>query len=49
MTRSRLRNKFLKNITEENKTRYTKQRNQCVSLLRSAKKKYYGNLDEKKL
>ena len=48
-TRPRLRKKFLKSITEENKTRYTKQRNKCVSLSRSAKMKYYGNLDERKL
>ena len=48
MTRSRSRNNFLKNRTEENKIRYTK-RNKCVSLLRSAKKKYCGNLGEKKL
>ena len=32
--RSRLRNNFLKNRTEENKTLYTKQRNYCVSLLK---------------
>ena len=48
-TRSRLRNNVLKNSTEENKRRYTKQIKKCVSLLRSAKKKYYGNLDEKKV
>ena len=33
MKRSRLRNNFLKNRTEQNKTLYTKQRNNCVSLL----------------
>ena len=31
-TRSRLRDNFLKNRTEENEIRYTKQRNKCVSL-----------------
>ena len=40
MARSRLRKNFLKNRTEENKIGYTKQRNKCVSLLRSAKTKY---------
>ena len=47
MTRSRLRNKFLKNRTIENKRKYTKQRNYCVHLLRKSKKDYYGNLNEK--
>ena len=47
--RSILRNNFLKNRTEENKIRYTKQRNKIISLLKNAKKKYYGNLDAKKL
>ena len=46
---ARSRFNFLKNRTEENKIGYTKQRNKWVSLLRSAKKKYYGNLDEKKV
>ena len=38
MTRFRLTDNILKIRIEENKMRYT-------SLLRSAKKKYYGNLD----
>ena len=33
MTRSRLRNKYLKNNDEENRKLYAKQRNYCVSLL----------------
>ena len=45
ITRSRLKNNFLKKLSEENKIRYAK----CVSFLRSTKKKYYGNLDKKKL
>ena len=45
--RTRLRNKFLKNRTESNRVSYNKQRNFCVSLLRKAKKDYYGNLNEK--
>ena len=47
MTRSRLRNKYLKHKTEENRLLYTQQRNKFVSLLRKTKTNYYGNLDEK--
>ena len=47
MKRTRFRNQFLKNRTDENKSRYTKQRNYCVSLLRKTKTQYYSNLDEK--
>ena len=47
MTRTKLRNIFLQNKGEENKIRYTKQRNFCVSLLRKTKKRYYENLNEK--
>ena len=47
MTRSRLRNKYLKHKTEENRLLYTQQRNKCVSLLRKTKMNYYGNLNEK--
>ena len=49
MTATRLRNILLKNTIERNKIRCTKQRNNDASLLRSAKNKYYGKLDEKKL
>ena len=49
MTRSRLRNKYLKNRNEENRAIYVKQRNYCVSLFRKSKKKYYENLDERNL
>ena len=38
---------FLKNRTEENETKYTKQRNYCVTLLRKAKVEYYSNPNEK--
>ena len=34
MQRTRLRNKFLKNPTNQNRLSYTKQRNFCLSLLR---------------
>ena len=47
MKRTRFRNQFLKNRTDENKSRYTKQRKYCVSLLRETKTQYYINLDEK--
>ena len=46
MHRSKLKNIFLKNRTEENRKNYAKQRNVCVKLLRKSKTKY---LDEKKL
>ena len=41
---TRLRNKFLKDKTN-NKRRYSKQRNYCVSLIRKMKKDYYSTLD----
>ena len=41
MTRTRLRNIFLKNRSEENKINYNKQRNLCVTLLRKSKKEYH--------
>ena len=47
MKRSRLRNNFLKNRTEDNKTLYAKQRNYCVSLMKKSKKKDFANLNEK--
>ena len=47
MTRSRLRNKFTKNPTPENKSNYTKYRNYCTGLFRKIKKSYYNNLDVK--
>ena len=47
MTRTKLRNIFFQNKSEENKIRFTKQRNFCVSLLRKTKKRYYENLNEK--
>ena len=47
MTRARLRNKYFKNPTPENKLSYTKQKNFCTNLLKREKKKYYGDLDTK--
>ena len=45
MVRTKLRNIFLKNRTEENKINYNKQRNLCVALLRKSKREYYQNLN----
>ena len=47
MMRARLRSRFLKNRTEENKRKYMKQQNYCVSLLRKVKSEYYSNRNEK--
>ena len=49
MTRSRLRNRFLKNRSEENRKIFCKQRNKCVSLLRKSKKDYFENLNERNI
>ena len=46
MKRTRFRNQFLKNRTDENKSRYTKQRSYCVLLLIKTKSQYYSNLDK---
>ena len=45
--RSRLRNKFCKNPSEENERKYKKQRNLCVSLRRKAIKQYFPNITSK--
>ena len=45
MTRSGLRNKFLKTKSQERKQAYNKQRNLCVTMLRKAKKNYFNNLN----
>ena len=49
MTRSRLRNRFLKNRSEENRQLFCEQINKRVSLLRKSKKDYFENLNEKKI
>ena len=43
--RFRLRNKFLKASSNEDKNAYNTQRNYCLTLVRKAKKDYYNNLD----
>ena len=45
MHRSKLRNNYYKNPTEENNDLYKKQRNYCVCLLKREKRNYYNNLD----
>ena len=49
MTRSRLRTRFLKNRSEENRKLFCKQRNKCVLLLRKSKKDYFENLNQKNI
>ena len=45
MTRSRLRNKFLKNPNNVNRAGYTKYRNYCTRLFKKVKKAFYNSLD----
>ena len=45
MYRSRLRNKFLKTRSNEDKKAYNTQGNYCLTLVTKAKKDYYNNLD----
>ena len=47
MERTRFRNRFLKNPTDENRLAFTTQRNFCVSLLRKEKMQYFVKLKEK--
>ena len=49
MHKTRPRNNFLRNNSNENKRKYFKQQNYCVSLLRKTKKNYYKNFNEKKI
>ena len=47
MHRSKLKNKFNKIRTEDNKRLYKKQRNFSASLLKKEKRNYYNNFDLK--
>ena len=47
MKRSRLKNRYHKFPTEENKNEFKKYRNFCVGLLKREKKKYFDSLDVK--
>ena len=42
-----LRNEFPKSRTDEDKKKYTKQRNLCISLLRKTKNNYCRSLNER--
>ena len=45
MVKSRLKNKCMKNMSEENKINYARQINYCVKRLRKEKKNFFANLD----
>ena len=47
--RTRFRNRFLKNPTDENRLVFTRQRNFCVSLLRKEKEQYFAKLNVKNI
>ena len=47
MKRSKLRNKYVRERTNEAKSLYNKQRNLYVSILRKNKRDYFGNLNNK--
>ena len=47
MQRTHLRNKLLKNPTNQYRLSYSKQRNSCLSLLKKEKKEYLANLNKK--
>ena len=49
MKRKRLRNRFLKYMSDLNRVAYNTQRKHCIFLVRKAKKSYYSNLDHKKI
>ena len=49
MVRSKLKNKYNKNRTEENWDGHKKQRNFCVNLLRKTEKNYFSNLNIKNI
>ena len=49
MTRSRLRNRYNNNPSENNLIAYKKQRNLCVKLSRNSKRDYYNNIKINKI
>ena len=48
-TRSRLRNRYLRLPSQENKVAYKIQRNVCTKLLRKRQRSYYSKLDTKNI
>ena len=49
MTKTRLRNRFLKNRSNGSRDPFRKRRNLCVGLLRKSKKDYFSKLNEKQI
>ena len=49
MNRTRLRNKFLRSRSTEDRSAYNQQRNFCLSFVRKVKKDNYNNLDHRKV
>ena len=49
MTRTRLRNRFLKNSSNLNRDLFRRQRNLCVNLLRKSKRDYFAKQNKKKV
>ena len=49
MIRSRLRNRFLFEKTNQSREAYNRQRNYCVDLLRKTRHDFYGKLDPKSI
>ena len=49
MDGTRLRHKFLRSRSIEDRNAYKRQRNYCVSLIRKIKEDYYNNLDYRKI
>ena len=49
MERTRFRNRFLKNTTDENRLVFTRQKYFSVSFLRKEKKHYFAKLNEKNI
>ena len=49
MVRSKLRNKFLKNRSEEDRKAYNKQRYMCFKLLKKTRRSYFSNLNTKRV
>ena len=49
MLRSRLKNNFNKQRSDENWDNYKKQRNFCVKLLRQTKEKYFSDINVKSI
>ena len=49
MKQMKMRNRFLKDMSDSNRVAYNTQQNYCVSFVRRAKKSYYNNLVHKKI